>query len=155
MSQGLLWKATKGMRVFVYRNLREKVWSVRAVKGENKGRVIFSSPYIELHTAIFKVSESGRQRVLKEQRKNVHAGVEGHLRLLVSTRAPWYPVQNIMMAGFADFPMEHDGLAPLVSYNPYKSPYFHLVHSGDPIHCAYNGEHQTAVTFHSDGKVSV
>lgn len=37
------------------------------------------SPQVVLHDATFKVSEAGRQRVLRERRKNVHAGVAGTL----------------------------------------------------------------------------
>lgn len=65
------------MRVFVYRNLHRKCWSVKAMEGPNKGRVIAHEDYVQLRDATFKVSEAGRQRVLKERRKNVHAGVQG------------------------------------------------------------------------------
>jgi hypothetical protein len=65
------------MKVFIYFNLHKKVWSVKALEGENKGRVINHVSNIILKDAKFKVSEAGRQRVLKEKKKNVHAGVVG------------------------------------------------------------------------------
>lgn len=65
------------MKVFVYFNLHKKVFSVRAMEGENKGRVIAHTTTVELRDAVFKVSQAGRERVLKEKRKNVHAGVQG------------------------------------------------------------------------------
>lgn len=63
-----------GTRVFVYRNLHKKCYSVKCMKTK---KVIAHVDSIELIGAVFKVSESGRQRVLREKRKNVHAGVVG------------------------------------------------------------------------------
>lgn len=67
------------MKVFVYFNLHKKVWSVKALNGSNKGRVIARLTDVGLIDASFRVSKAGRERVLKEQRKNVHAGVVGYL----------------------------------------------------------------------------
>jgi hypothetical protein len=66
-------------KVFCYRNLNKKgvVWSVRDVKS---GLVIDRSHNVYLKNVEMKVSQAGRKRVLKEKRKNVHAGVQG-LRL--------------------------------------------------------------------------
>jgi hypothetical protein len=63
-----------GQEVFVYFNLHKKVFSVKDVK---TGLVVAHTETIALEDVTFKVSEAGRQRVLKEQRKNVHAGVRG------------------------------------------------------------------------------
>lgn len=65
------------MRVFVYWNLHKDCWSVKALEGENKGRVIARVKGIALRDADFRVSRAGRERVIREQRKNVHAGVAG------------------------------------------------------------------------------
>lgn len=67
------------MKVFVYFNLHKKCWSIKALSGEHKGKVIGHSNYVELENCIMKVSESGRQRVIREKQKNVHAGVVGWL----------------------------------------------------------------------------
>lgn len=72
------------MKVAVYFNLHKKTFSVKALQGDNKGRVIMHSDTIHLENVQFKVSEAGRQRVLREKRKNVHAYVVGEL---VSTEA--------------------------------------------------------------------
>lgn len=72
------------MRVFVYRNLHKKLWSVRAMEGPDKGRVILHATSLSLANCTFKVSEAGRQRVIREKRKNVHAGVQGTLVEAVS-----------------------------------------------------------------------
>lgn len=67
------------MKVFVYFNLHKKLFSIKALEGSNKGRVIAHSSSVSLKDASCKVSEAGRQRVIKEKRKNVHAGVVGTL----------------------------------------------------------------------------
>lgn len=67
------------MKVFVYYNLHRKCWSVKALEGENKGRVILHSHEVHLTNCTFRVSEAGRQRVLRERKKNVHAGIVGRL----------------------------------------------------------------------------
>lgn len=87
------------MRVFVYYNLHRHTWSIKALEGPNKGRVIGHSDTVLLHNATAKVSEAGRQRVLREKRKNVHAGIVGEL---------------VHTGGEGYFP----GLE--VTYNPYK-----------------------------------
>jgi len=67
------------MKVKVYFNLHRKLFSVVALEGERKGRVIAHETELWLANAKFKVSEAGRQRVLREQRKNVHAFVVGEI----------------------------------------------------------------------------
>jgi len=64
------------MRVFIYWNIRKKCWSVRDCKTR---KVIHHLEFLALSDCTFKVSEAGRQRVIREQRKNVHFGVEGTL----------------------------------------------------------------------------
>jgi len=66
------------MKVKVYFNLHKKVFSVVAMEGEHKGLVIDHTDYIELSSAEFKVQKKGRERVLKEKRKNVHAYIMGY-----------------------------------------------------------------------------
>lgn len=67
------------MKVMVYFNLHKKTWSVKALEGPDKGRVIARSDYVLLASPVGRVSEAGRQRVLREGRKNVHAGIVGEL----------------------------------------------------------------------------
>lgn len=64
------------MNVKVYRNLHKKCYSLidRAT-----GKVALRQFHVVLRNAVFKVSEAGRQRVLKTGRKNVHAFVCGEL----------------------------------------------------------------------------
>ena len=65
------------MRVFVYFNLHKKCFSIKALEGDRKGRVVAHSDTVVLEGCKLMVSEAGRQRVLREKRKNVHAGVSG------------------------------------------------------------------------------
>ena len=94
-----------GLRVFVYYNLHKHMWSVKALEGEHKGRVITHTRHLALMDCTFKVSEAGRQRVLRERRKNVHAGIVGI--------AP----KSILTAIKSDY-MVGDGVP--ITYNPYK-----------------------------------
>lgn len=64
------------MRVKAYRNLHKKCFSIVDLK---TGRVFKHQFHVVLRNASFRVSESGRQRVLREKRKNVHAYVVGEL----------------------------------------------------------------------------
>lgn len=67
------------MKVFVYWNLHKGLWSVKDIEpgSDTYGKVIDHMPTILLRDVVGKVSEAGRQRVLREGRKNVHAGIVG------------------------------------------------------------------------------
>ena len=65
-------KGDNPMRVFIYYNLHRRCWSVKALEGENKGTVIAHCESALLSGCVMKVSEKGRQRVLREKKKNVH-----------------------------------------------------------------------------------
>ena len=70
------------MKAFVYWNLHKNVWSVKAMSGEFKGKVVAHSDRVALLNATPKVSQAGRLRVIKEQCKNVHAGIVGEVSSL-------------------------------------------------------------------------
>ena len=65
------------MKVDVYFNLHKKVWSVRCVKTR---KVVLHTTELTLSDVTFKVSQAGRERVIREKRKNVHAVVRGVLQ---------------------------------------------------------------------------
>ena len=96
-------------KVQVYYNLHKKVFSIKDKKTQ---RVIRHAKSILLRDAKFIVREGGRQRVLKEKRKNVHAFVEG------------YPV---------NLTISKDNCQK-VWYNPYKTNSFML--GNEPIKTA-------------------
>jgi len=55
-------------RYYIYRNLHTGNFSIKY-----RGKVIDHQEIIMLYEVEFRVSERGRQRVLREKRKNVHA----------------------------------------------------------------------------------
>lgn len=68
------------MFVHVYRNLRQGCWSIKAYGAGMDGRVVAHTQGAVLVGGVdWVVSEAGRQRVLAERRKNVHATVRGDL----------------------------------------------------------------------------
>lgn len=92
------------------------------MEGNQKGLVVFHAKSLLLSDVRFIVGEKGRQRVLKERQKNVHAYVEGNLESIelykgINTNYPFYKTFK--------FPCINKGKQ--VSYNPYKLPYFFYV----------------------------
>lgn len=89
-------------RVRVYFNLRKKMLSVQE-KINGSWKVVDHVEQIWLGDVKFKVSDAGRQRVIKNKRKNVHAFIEG-----VANKSP-------------------EKLIPFdsINYNPYKLERFH------------------------------
>jgi len=67
----------EGTPVDVYWNLHKKCFSVKSRARGSYGRVIAHAQNIGLTAVTFIVSEKGRQRVLQEQCKNVHAYLRG------------------------------------------------------------------------------
>lgn len=104
------------MKVEVYRNLHKKCYSVRDCK---TGRVILHKDVLMLENVKYVVRQAGRERVLKENRKNVHAFVRGKL---IDELPAWYYENN----GHWDF-----GSA---TYNPYKYKSFVDNFTGKPVY---------------------
>lgn len=71
-----------GQRVEVYRNLRYKNESVYSVRDPETRLVLGHSKTLLLTNCNFIVQETGRQRVLREKRKNVHAWIEGNFGIV-------------------------------------------------------------------------
>jgi len=92
--------------VEVYRNLHKKCWSVR-----QGGKVKVHTSYICLQDVKFVVQPAGREKVLREQKKNVHAFVKGYLISHKTINDGW---RGLSIAWTMD----------VVTYNPYKHPYF-------------------------------
>lgn len=122
------------IRVFVYFNLHRKCLSVKALEGSYKGKVIAYADSIVLHSCTFKVSEAGRQRVLRERKKNVHAGVVGTICCMNDTH-----FSGVLSA-----------IGSPVKYNPYKYTSFVHAVNETPVHEA---RHVAIVA--SNGKASI
>lgn len=96
-----------GKRVRVYRNLHTGNFSVQDAK---TGLVIAHTDAICLSDVKFVVRKSGREKVLREKRKNVHAFVVGYVSKsegCCSTEA---------------------------GYNPYSADHFYRKDNGNPLH---------------------
>ena len=98
-------------RVRIYFNLHKKIYSVQA-KVDGRWKVVEYTNDINLVDATFKVSEAGRQRVLRENRKNVHAYIVGE-------RLPFIP--------------KSFGYRDEVTYDPYTAPNFFIAQNGKPV----------------------
>lgn len=116
------------MKVRIYFNLHRRLWSVQSyVKGKG-WRVIGHAREVYLSDVTFKVSEAGRQRVIREKRKNVHAYAIGTLEYTIGGLLPDGTAWT-RYTGTNPFPNEAhkvDGRAcwEPVSYNPYRGPDF-------------------------------
>lgn len=99
------------MKVKVYWNLHRKCFSV-----QHCGKVVMHVDDITIYNPVFKVSEAGRQRVLREKRKNVHAFVVGD----------YYrdPVEEFSPQGH------------IVTYNPYKYEHFVFANTEEALYNA-------------------
>jgi hypothetical protein len=97
-------------RVYVYFNLHKNVWSVR-----QNGKIVEHTKLITLRNARFLVGQAGRQRVIDEKQKNVHAGISGY----ITTSDEQMP--------------EDTYTVHKVTYNPYKYKTFVRCASGEPV----------------------
>lgn len=105
-----------GDTVDAYRNLNKpEFFSCKQTKGENKGKVSCYAKVIVLGDVCFKVSEASRQRILKQQSRNVHAFVRGEF--LDCFDGKFTPDDSFICT----------------TYNPYKGDWFYIRESGEPI----------------------
>jgi hypothetical protein len=109
-------------RVKVYWNFNRRCWSVQHAR---TGLVLRHQSELCLALAGLSVSEAGRQRVLRERRKNVHAKIAG------------LP---------ASVPIFSPACTTRIRYNPYRDESF-VTEAGDRVDAA------DAVHFRSDGTV--
>lgn len=125
------------MKVAVYWNLHKKCWSIQSREGEDYGKLFDHAETVRLQHCQFKVSEAGRQRVLRENRKNVHAFVVGELVT--------YDTTDGRRVSFGNYSPLRDNLRMVhVSYNPRVSRNF-FTDNGMPIRSAsevFMGEHR-------------
>ena len=98
------------MRVEIYWSLQRREWSIKSLEAPNRGIVVDYSSTVLLRAATPRISEPGRLRVLRDGRRNVHAGIRG---TLVSTEE-----------------QEFDGR--LIRYNPYEHTTFVYTIGGAP-----------------------
>lgn len=104
---------TRPLPVDVYRNLNNGRLSIKSRQTENYGRVIGYLDTAHLTDVEFVVQESGRKRVIEQERKNVHAFARG--TLVESSKIPC------------------DDCTTPITYNPYEYDSFVLRETEEPI----------------------
>lgn len=90
---------------YYYWNLHRSIWSEM-----QRGKVIGHHPTVVLHDCEFRVRQAGRERVLREKKKNVHAFV-------VSGGYRHYP--DAMEVNFDEVVMIE------IKYNPFRAGFFY------------------------------
>jgi len=124
------------MKVQVYRNLHNGLISIQDL---STGLVLGHASAVDLQHATFIVREAGRQQVIKEKRKNVHAFVRGKVVDVVN----FQPFKGRGEGIEDDSPYAWGNSTKLqrgsmlvtttkVSYNPYKAPHF-VTPEGDEV----------------------
>ena len=113
------------MQVSIYRNLHNGLISI---KSDSSGLVLGHAKSVDIVGADFVVNEAGRQRVLKEKQKNVHAYVKG---LLLNTIG-FKPYKGRSL-GPAYGALDTIHKVTVVSYNPYKAPHFVIKGTSDKV----------------------
>jgi len=98
-------------KYYTYRNLHNDSFSIK-----NRGLVIQRPKKVLLINVEFKVSQKGRERVIREKRKNVHA-------VLVSED---YKLLDETINDYLDYNIE-------IYYNPYKTKTFIVKNTGEEI----------------------
>jgi len=111
------------MNVSIYRNLHNGLISI---KSASSGLVLGHAQSVDIAWADFVVHEAGRQRVLRDKQKNVHAYVKG-LLLNTSGFKPYKGRSIGPVYGALDTIHK----ATVVSYNPYKAPHFVIKGTSD------------------------
>lgn len=111
---------------YTYFNLRTHEFSVR-----HRGRVrthadrLMVLPGDDRQKVEFRVSEPGRQRVLREQRKNVHSYVVGDAWTADTNVSEWTQVFD-----------KQYGNPVAISYNPYKGGTFYRKDTSEAVRVA-------------------
>jgi hypothetical protein len=105
-----------GKKVMLYYNLHKQTFSIIY-----KSLVIFHADYVKLKDVEFRVRPGGREKVLKEKRKNVHSFVIGTLM------------------DYCIFPCENLPSEPnnnIVTYSPYKYSSYVMKDTEEPVYHA-------------------
>ena len=128
------------MKVSVYRNLHNGLISI---KSDASGLVLGHAKTVSLALASFIVYEKGRQRVLRDKQKNVHAYVKG---LLVDVTG-FTPYKGRSL-GYLVGAIDTIHKVTIVAYNPYKAPHFVIKGTQEKVSKAY------LCTVSSDGMIA-
>lgn len=138
----------RNLKVFVYRNLNKKCWSIKSRGNHGVADVVIAhADKVMLSNCEYRVSQAGRKRVLEQRRKNVHAGVQGNLL--------WYMYEDESkysgLFGLHSLPNAYEPRKQTteVTYDPYKYSTFIIAETKSKI------ETSLVAFFDNDGKLYV
>lgn len=114
----------------VYWNLHKNCWSVRSKLKSGRRVVVGHLSDLWMTDVQFVVSEAGRQRVLRERKKNVHAFARGLIPIQV------YPLSRTVLVRTNDANIVTTS-PRMIGYNPY---HYESFVKGDGISCHHNPE---------------
>lgn len=97
------------MKVRAYRNLHQKCWSLKY-----RDHPVHHASEVTLEDVRFVVQPSGRARVRREKRKNVHAFVEGQTGVVV------IPRPTVFRASLVTDAITRWGAPQRLHYDPYR-----------------------------------
>lgn len=128
------------MKCFIYRNLTRRgfPFSIKALEGEYKGKVIGYAFVLSVENVTFSVNAKGRDKVREAKRKTVHAGVVGTV-----TGCRFYTPR--LGDPIVECELESNTGA-LIKYNPYINDTFINAETGNPVATASR-------VYMEDGKV--
>lgn len=87
-----------GQRVAVYFNLHYHIFSLK--EGGKSGSLLSHAGVCQLSDAVFEVERKGRERAIKQGRKNVHAYVVGILKSLEWDNLTDETVRSLIESGY-------------------------------------------------------
>jgi len=135
----------------VYRNLNNGLISIQDL---STGLVLGHASAVDLQEASFIVREAGRQQVIKEKRKNVHAFVRGKVidvRNFKPFKGRGEGIEDDSPYAWMNSTKLQRGSMMVtttrVSYNPYKAPHF-VTPEGDEV------DYAQLCTIQSDGIIN-
>jgi hypothetical protein len=99
------------MRLHAYKNLHRDAWSLRSL---STGRVTEHALHVEIHDVTFRVQQGGREAVLRDGIRRVHAYVVGEVVARGARRKP-------MTGRWTRF-----------TYNPYRAGTFTIADPKNP-----------------------
>ncbi|WP_088363036.1 hypothetical protein [Bacillus cereus] len=76
---------SEGEKVKVYFNLHTHLFSMLAMEGKHKGKVVAHGNGIEIENVVFHINKSGQLRVREQQKRNVHAYAVGTFKGITQT----------------------------------------------------------------------
>ena len=121
------------LKVEVYRNLHKNCWSIRDCKTK---KVIKHVQSAHIKNAELVVQPAGRAKVLREQRKNVHAFVRGQLEGSWNDHIESSSSISPIVLFFSARQPRNWPVAQHIAYNPYKYDSFVLTETETPIYKA-------------------